>query len=174
MGMHMAPTVTIMTTNNQKTTSAGVDEHSFTLELERLQDYEFRIKFDWDTAPELLLDEPAPLGNAKGPNASRLLASAVANCLSASLLFCMIKSRLEPPGMKTTVTGRLARNNKRLLRVEAMDVVINLTNALDVSGRMDRCLGLFEDYCVVTQSVRQGIPVHVKVMSNNGDILYQD
>jgi hypothetical protein len=29
--------------------------------------------------------------------------------------------------------------------------------------RLDRCLGLFEDFCVVTQSVREGLDVQVEV-----------
>lgn len=30
-------------------------------------------------------------------------------------------------------------------------------------GRIERCLKLFEDYCVVTQSVRAGLDVSVEV-----------
>lgn len=56
-----------------------------TLNLEHVQGYEFRLTFDWPDLPDLLLNEPAPLG----AGASRLLAAAVANCLSASLLFCL-------------------------------------------------------------------------------------
>ena len=29
--------------------------------------------------------------------------------------------------------------------------------------RMSRCLGLFEDFCIVTQSVRDGVDVQVEV-----------
>jgi organic hydroperoxide reductase OsmC/OhrA len=149
-------------------------EHTFTLHLEHIEAYEFRLKFDWPDLPELTLDEPLPLGNQQGPNASRLLAAAVANCLSASLFFCLSKAHTTPRGMKTAVTGSIARNDKGRMRIERLDVAITLDTDAEQAARLLRCTSLFEDYCVVTQSVRQGIPVHVKVATGAGEILYQD
>ena len=37
---------------------------------------------------------------------------------------------------------------------------------------MERCLGQFEDFCVVTQSVRQGIPVTVEVVDAAGKLVF--
>jgi len=147
---------------------------AFTLNLEHVQGYEFRLKFDWPNLPDLMLDEPAPLGQNRGPNASRLLAAAVANCLSASLLFCLSKAHAAPRGMRTAVTGRLARNDKGRLRIDGLDVAITLDDAPETPARFERCAGLFEDYCVVTQSVRQGVPVHVKILNSAGETLFQD
>ncbi|HJV95276.1 MAG TPA: OsmC family protein [Albitalea sp.] len=147
---------------------------AFSLNLEHVQGYEFRLKFDWPNLPDLTLDEPAPLGQQHGPNASRLLAAAVANCLSASLLFCLSKAHAAPRGMRTAVTGRLARNDTGRLRIDGLEVAITLDDALETPARFERCAGLFEDYCVVTQSVRQGIPVRVKIFNRAGDTLFQD
>ena len=36
------------------------------------------------------------------------------------------------------------------------------------SGRVRRCLAVFEDYCVVTQSVRGGINVELEVLPKAG------
>lgn len=146
----------------------------FTLTLERVQNYEFKVQFDWDHLPPLLVDESEPLGQRKGPNPSRLLAVAVGDCLSASLLFCLQKAKIEVKNIKTKVKGELTRNEKNRLRVGKIDVAIAVELADGQYDRINRCLDLFEDYCVVTASVRKGIPVNVIVTDPAGNELYRD
>jgi uncharacterized OsmC-like protein len=146
------------------------EEPRFTFTMEQLQDFEFKVKFDWDGVADLLLDEPAPLGRNAGPNASRLVGAAVGNCLTASLLFCLRKSRVQTTGMKTTVSGTMTRNEKGRMRLGGFDVRIAVEGLEDPS-RAQRCLGLFEDFCVVTASVKQGIPVSVEVVDDKGNKL---
>lgn len=141
---------------------------SFTLELEQLQDYEFRVKFDWPNVPDLKLDEPAPLGRASGPNAARLIAAAVANCLSSSLLFCMRKFKQTPGALRAEVRGELKRNERGRLRIGRFDATIRLAEPAAAIAHFDRCLAQFEDFCVVTESVRHGIPVGVRVVDASG------
>ena len=142
-------------------------EGSFSVELEQIGNYRFRADFG---NSELFVDEPPPLGEGSGPNASRVLATAVANCLSASLIFCLEKFRNEVEGLKTRATGTLVRNEKGRLRIGRMDVEIRLDGDYD---HVDRCLAQFEDFCVVTASVRQGIPVGVKVYDRHGLLLHE-
>ncbi len=141
---------------------------AFDLELEQLAAYEFKVKFDWPGVDALLLDEPAPLGGAKGPNAARLIGAAVANCLSASLLFCLsgkFKQKLGP--LRTQVHGTLERNEKGRVRIGRLDVTIRLAENSASVQHLDRCLAQFEDFCVVTESVRHGIAVGVRVVDAN-------
>lgn len=145
---------------------------SFKLELEQLHDYEFRVKFDWPQVDDLLLDEPAPLGGSAGPNAARLIGAAVANCLSSSLLFCMRKFKQTPGTLRAEVTGELARNDQGRLRIGRYDVTIRLADAAGAIQHFDRCLAQFEDFCVVTESVRQGIPVGVRVIDAGGALVF--
>ncbi|MCI0695400.1 OsmC family protein [candidate division KSB1 bacterium] len=150
-------------------------EHStFSLRLERVQNYEFNAHFDWDHLPPILLDEGEPLGQRKGPNPARLLAAAVGDCLSASLLFCLQKAKMEVKDIKTHVTGSQVRNEKGRLRIGQLDVEIKVDLHDGQYDRINRCLGLFEDYCVVTASVRKGIPVNVVVTDPGGNELYRD
>jgi uncharacterized OsmC-like protein len=142
---------------------------AFDVELEQLSGYEFKVKFDNPAFAELLLDEPAPLGGDKGPNASRLIGAAVANCLSASLVFCLAGKFKQPLGpLRTQVRGELVRNPQNRLRIGRLDVTIHLLdNAADVK-HLERCLEQFEDFCVVTESVRHGIAVGVRVLDAGG------
>ena len=142
-------------------------EGGFSIELEEVEGYLFNVDFG---NTELLVDEPPPLGEGKGPNASRLLTAAVANCLSASLTFCLRKFKQEVSGMKTTAKTNLTRNEKGRLRIGSIEVSIRLAENYD---HLDRCLAQFEDFCVVTASVRQGIPVKVRVLDFEGNILHE-
>lgn len=149
------------------------EDLAFTINLEQEQDYQFRVKFDWGNVPDLLLDSGEPLGGATGPDAERLLAAAVANCLSASLLFCMRKFKQTPGNLRTRATGMLARNDKGRLRVGGLDVAIYLSDPAEKINHFDRCTQQFEDFCVVTESIRHGIPVKVRVLDGNGKVVYE-
>ena len=149
------------------------EEGRFSIDLEHLDGYEFKVRFDWDAAADVLMDEPAPLGARNGPNASRMLAAAAANCLSASLLFCVAKNDVAPGSLRTRVTCRMVRNDSKRLRVGGLDVTITVDDELARSVRMARCKDLFEDFCVVTGSIREGIPVAVEVVDEAGTLLHR-
>ena len=151
-------------------TSGSVEKNAgesrqFTLSIDCVQDYEFRVKFAEEPYGDLLIDEPPPLGHNKGPNPSRLLATAVGGCLSASLLFSARKLRLDVRGLRAEVKVSHTRNEKGRLRIGKIEVEIAPAIQNPDEHKMQRCLELFEDFCVVTQSVRNGIDVSVKVKS---------
>lgn len=54
-----------------------------------------------------------------------------------------------------------------------IDVRITLDLADQQPRTVSRCLGIFEDYCVVTGSVRNAIPVNVLAVDSNGNTLLQ-
>jgi len=149
------------------------EDSKFSLSLDRITKYQFEARFDNDRLDPLLIDEPVPLGDDKGPNASRLVGAAVGDCLSASLLFCLEKAKLQVNGIKTDVVGTIRRNEQGRLRIAEIDVQITLDVAADQVQRVSRCLSLFEDYCVVTASVRKGIPVSVRVLDPQGSELFK-
>jgi len=149
------------------------DEKQFTIELEQLQGYEFKVKFDLAGVDELLVDEPPPVGEGKGPNPSRMITVAAANCLSASLLYCV--TRNEPPAgsMHTTATCNMKRNAKGRLRIGDIQVRMTVDGQIEAAARMKRCLDLFEEFCVVTASLRDGFPIDVEVVGQGGETLHR-
>jgi organic hydroperoxide reductase OsmC/OhrA len=127
------------------------------------------VKFDLPGMPELLVDESEPLGKNAGPNPSRLLSAAVGSCLSSSLLFCLSKGRIAVDDLKTSVETVIRRNEKGRWRIAALKVKLHPVIREEDVSRSKRCLERFEDFCVVTESVRNGIEVNVDIeMGSSG------
>lgn len=138
----------------------------FSLRVEQIDGFEFRVKFDKEQFAPLLLDEPAPLGGDTAPNAARVLAAAIGNCLSASLVFCLKRANVAAAGISADVDVEIVRNEQRRLRIGKVNVTLHTDVAAD-DPALTSCLGTFEDFCIVTQSVRQGIDVSVQVQGRS-------
>lgn len=139
------------------------DDASYHATITLARGYEFVADFpDLPNGPSILFDEPPPLGENRAPNAAALVGAAV-DCLAASLAFCLRKSRVAVDDLRAHVVTHVNRNERGKLRITGIDV--ELVPAMDApaADRLRRCEELFEDFCIVTQSVRQGIPVSVKV-----------
>ncbi|HSM06664.1 MAG TPA: OsmC family protein [Longimicrobiales bacterium] len=135
----------------------------FRADLAQRDHFRFDVTFGDEPWAPIVVDEPAPLGDGAGPNAARLLAAAVGNCLAASLLLCLEKSRVELLDLRATVEGVMERNERGRFRIPSLSVTLEPTVEGEPSARYDRCLDLFEDFCIVTQSIRKGIEVDVSV-----------
>ncbi len=124
--------------------------------------YRFTATFpDVAGAQPITLDEAAPLGTGAGPTPAGLLAAAIGGCLSASLTLCLNKAHLDPDAVNAHVTAHIARNAGGRLRIEGIDVDLTPCFAGAGEERFERCKALYEDFCIVTESVRRGIPVNV-------------
>jgi uncharacterized OsmC-like protein len=141
-----------------------------TVELKQLSKFQFSIDFD-ESIPKLLTDEPSPLGEGKGPSPVQLLAAAVGNCLSDSLFFALMKFHQSPEPIHTTVQAEVGRNAEGRMRVIKMDAKLHLGVPAKKLEHLDRVLEQFEDFCTVTQSVGQGIPIHIRVLDSQGLVL---
>lgn len=148
------------------------ETQQFSITVEQESDYVFRIHFDDTAAPDLLTDEPEPLGGGSGPNPSRMLVAAVANCMSASLLFALRKFKNQPGKLVTRAVATLGRNEQGRLRVARVDARIELPEAAASYHGLDRILAQFEQFCVVTESVRHGVEVAVTVADASGVVLH--
>ena len=83
---------------------------------------------------------------------------------------------LGPNGAGKTTTIKmlvgLLRPSTGTVRIGGFDVSIQVEGLDKQAAGSRRCLELFEDFCVVTASIRQGIPVNVQVVDESGERLF--
>ncbi len=141
-----------------------------TVRLTQRQDYQFDVDFGGGR-PVLLADEPAPLGSGQGPSPVQLLAAAVGNCLSDSLLFALRKFKQAPEPLRAEVGAEVGRNAEGRMRVLAMTADLHLGVPAASLQHLERVLSTFEDYCTVTRSVGAGIAIETRVWDSLGQRL---
>ena len=134
---------------------------AFEVDLTYESGYRFNVRLD--DGQEMTVDESPPLGRGEGPSPARLLATSVGHCLSASLVFCLRRSHIELESLTTAVEGDFVRNETGRLRIGRLDVRLEPVVPAEDLDRIGRCIEVFEDYCIVTGSIRQGIDVTVEV-----------
>lgn len=147
-----------------------MSEKLISVTLTQQQDYRFDVRFG-DAIPLLITDEPAPLGTGLGPSPVQLLCAAVGNCLSDSLLFALRKFKQAPEPLRCDVQAQVGRNDEGRMRVLQMQANLHLGVSASNLEHLDRVLSQFESFCTVTQSVGQGIPIHVRVIDAEGQVL---
>lgn len=141
----------------------------FSLSVHQVRGYEFLVKFHKDSIPDLRTDEGPPLGQDAGPSPTRMLAAAVGNCLAASLLFACGKAGVPAGVIHADVNVQIVRNEKRRQRIGRIEVTLDA--GIDPANleKAREAAAVFEDFCTVTQSVRQGIAVEVKMKGLHGE-----
>ena len=139
-----------------------MSENTVQITLRQQKDYQFDVDFGGGI-PVLVADEPAPLGSGQGPSPVQLLAAAVGNCLSDSLLFALRKFKQSPEPIQCDVYAEVGRNEQGRVRVLQMRAVLTMGVPAAELEHLERVLSTFETYCTVTQSVGQGIPIAIEV-----------
>jgi uncharacterized OsmC-like protein len=143
---------------------------SISVVLKHQKDYRFKVWFD-DAMPVLISDEPEPLGSGTGPSPVQMLCGAVGNCLSDSLLFAFRKFKQAPDPLQCVVTAEVGRNSENRLRILSIKARLDLGVPGNSLNQVDHVLGQFEEFCTVTQSVGQGVPITVEVFDSLGSRL---
>ena len=123
--------------------------------------YKFNITFD-EMGGRLHSDEPKPLGREEGFTAEMLLNSAVGHCLTSSLVFCMEKSRVPVKDVEADLVTTLKRNEKGRWRVDAIKVNLRVNVDDKDKDKFERCRGMFQDFCIVSTSIREGVKIDVE------------
>ena len=144
--------------------------HAAQVSVRRLSGYRFLVDFG-DHLPSMWADEPAPLGTDTGPSPSQMLLSAVANCLSASLMFALQKFKQDPGELSATATADMGRDENNRLRIVGIRVDLKLGRPAAELEQLERVLAQFEAFCTVSMSVQRGIPMAVGVSDSTGTVL---
>ncbi|MFW9895678.1 MAG: OsmC family protein [Candidatus Thorarchaeota archaeon] len=99
-----------------------------------------------------------------GPNAAHLLGMAVLGCLSSSYIFCFNKKNFTIQDLEAEAIVTIYRNEKGFVRVKKIDVTINpKIDSPKMRKRAAQCQKMFERYCTITASVRDGVDVNVNI-----------
>jgi organic hydroperoxide reductase OsmC/OhrA len=144
------------------------------ISLEQQDNFSFLVRFDDASIDDLRTDEPEPLGKGDGPDPQRLLLVALANCMSASLLFALRKFHNHPGHLRAEAFMRLQRDAAGRLHIPKVWVQLQLAEGSEQYQHLEHILEHFEQFCTVTQSVRQGIDVEVTVKDMHGRIVHGD
>jgi len=99
-----------------------------------------------------------------GPNPTSLLALSVLSCLAASFTFCLKKKGFTLKDLNGKAEVVIRRNEKGFWRIKS--IYINITPKIDdpnMLKRADKCMKFFEQYCIISESLRDGMEVNVKI-----------
>ena len=146
------------------------DDDGIRLLLEQEGPYAFKVTFEGEGLDTLHTDEAPPLGGGDGPGPGDLLLAGIANCLSASLLFALRKFKNAPGPIRAEISARKERNAAGRWRIPRAQATITLSDKAADLGNFERVMAQFEEFCIVTQSVREGIVVDVTVVDAGGTI----
>ena len=138
------------------------DIHSHQVNLQLVTKYRVMAEFpEVSGTPSLLFDEGLPVGDGQGPNAAMVLGASIGDCLSATLMNCLIRAHVDVEALTATVLTCVVRNQAGRYRISGIEVELCPIVPAGERAGLERCQAVFQDYCTVTESVREGIPVTV-------------
>ncbi|MFW9998677.1 MAG: OsmC family protein [Candidatus Hodarchaeota archaeon] len=99
-----------------------------------------------------------------GPSPAKLLALSILSCLSLSFEFCLQKTGFILSDLNGSAEVIIARNDKDFWRIKKIDVNIEpIIKNPEMRKRADQCQRFFEQYCIISESLRKGIEINVNL-----------
>lgn len=149
-----------------------VHEENTKVRIKLAKDLIFKSIFDFEETKEIVIDETLDKTKImKGPDAATLLGMAVISCLSASFIFCLNKRDLTVDDLDAYADISFYKTEKGYQRIKNIDVkLVPKSDDPDVLKRISQCTRemrsedmFFEETCIITPSVREGISINVDV-----------
>ena len=110
------------------------------------------------------VDEPVSFhGTDLGPSAVEYLLIGIGGCLGTTFIYCLQKKNIELEVFEVVVDGTLSHTGpKMLLRLVNVDVDLKFTpKEANSDVEINRCMKEFTEYCIVTNSIANGLPINV-------------
>ena len=99
-----------------------------------------------------------------GPSPTKLLALSVLGCLAACFEFCLQKKGVTLSDLDGRAEVTFARNEKNFWRIKKINVeFLPKIDNPEMRKSVAQCKRLFEQYCIITESLRKGIEIDVKL-----------
>ncbi len=149
-----------------------VREENEIVDMKLEKDMIFKVNLAYDKLKEIFIDESmGEKSQMWGPNAAQLLAMALLGCLNASFLFCLHKRNLTIDDLEAHAEVSFKKIEKGYIRVKKIDVkIVPKTNDPATIKRINQYIKkmkndkmFFEETCIITASVREGIDVDVNI-----------
>ena len=149
-----------------------VHEENTKVSIKLKKEMIFELQNTYKNLNSLLIDETLDDEIEKvGPDAASLLGMAVISCLSASFIFCMNKRNLTLDDLEAKADISFKEPRPGYKRIDTIDVkIIPKTSDPGVLKRVKQCIKeikgghmFFEESCIITPSVREGINIQVKL-----------
>ena len=119
---------------------------------------------------DIHIDEPESFhGTDLGPSSVEYVLIGIGGCLGSSFIYCLQKKKIEIENLEIEIDGKLKHTGPKMnLRLVNVDVQLIFTpkkgKQLEI---INQCIKKFFDYCVVSNSIIQGIPINVSVSQKN-------
>lgn len=139
------------------------------VELELLNNEDVKIKFNSESMEDVIIDRSSMPPARRGAEARKLLAAALAECMSSTLFFLLQWAQIECKQFNATAEVVTAKDENNRLCVDH----INLTMYLDIPNdekslkSFERTKTLFKRGCLMSRSLKRGINVEYSIVKDN-------
>jgi uncharacterized OsmC-like protein len=137
------------------------DEYKSEVSISLEEEMIFKCDFGQVKMKDLFIDEQHKKSQEKiGPNPSKLLALSLLGCMSASFAFCLQKRDFSLSDFKGKALIKSKRNAKGFWRIK--EIKLELYPKIDtpkMRERADQCQKFFEQFCIISESIRDGIEI---------------
>jgi len=115
---------------------------------------------------DIHIDEPESFhGTDEGPSPVEFYLIGIGGCMGSTFTYCLQKRNVEIDALEVVVDGQLKHIGPKMsLQLVNIEVELLITPSNNESSeKIEQCINSFQEYCIVRNSITQGIPFEVKV-----------